>query len=279
MNQANPTAKLKNGNQIPLLGLGTWQSTRNDCIQAVKFALTHGYSHIDTAQAYLNEKNVGKGWKASGRKREDIFITTKIFDLNQGEKRTKKSFAKSLKALQTDYVDLLLIHWPNIKDFDKTVETWQAMIEMQEEGKCRSIGVSNFTIPLIEDLESKTGVLPAVNQVEFHPFLYQKELLTYCQEHQIQLEAYSPLGRGQFFDNEVLTKLAEKYHKSVAQIMLGWGISHKLVVIPKSTHENRILENANIFFEISAEDMEEIDNLNNNTRIIKGFNPPPTWNV
>ena len=277
MNQDIHTATLNNGVKIPLLGLGTWQSTRKDCVQAIKYALNHGYSHIDTAQIYLNEKNVGEGWKASGRKREDIFLTTKIFNNNQGEKRTKRSFKKSLKALQTDYVDLLLIHWPNIRNFDLTVETWQTLIELQSEGFCRAIGVSNFTIPLIEDLQSKTNVVPAVNQVEFHPFLYQKDLLTYCQEHQIQIEAYSPLGRGKFFENETLKKLAEKYQKSAAQIMLAWGVNHNLVVIPKSTHENRILENADIFFELAAEDLAEIDNLNSNTRLIKGFSPPPTW--
>lgn len=271
------SVKLNNDIEIPLLGLGTWQSTNNDCVQAVQYALTHGYTHIDTAQAYFNEKRVGEAWKASNRKREVIFLTTKIFNFNQGEKRTRKSFKKSLKALQTDYVDLLLIHWPDIRNFDRTVETWQTMIALQKEGTCRAIGVSNFTIPLIEDLQAKTGVMPSVNQVEFHPFLYQKDLLAYCQEHQIQIEAYSPLGRGQFFDNDVLNKFAEKYQKSVAQIMLAWGVNHNLVVIPKSTHENRIQQNSEIFFEIAAEDMSEIDRLNNNTRLIKGFNPPPTW--
>lgn len=277
MNKTCKNLSLNNGVEIPQLGLGTWQSTKEECVKAVKFALSLGYAHIDTAQAYFNEKKIGEAWKTSDVNRQDIFITTKIFNFNQGEKRTKRSFLKSLKALQTEYVDLLLIHWPAIKNFRKTIETWKVMIDLQKEGLCRAIGVSNFTIPLIEDLIAQTNVVPAVNQVEFHPFLYQKDLLAYCQEHQIQIEAYSPLGRGQFFDNDILQKIALKYKKSVAQIMLAWGVNHNLVVIPKSTHENRILQNSEIFFDISEEDMTEIDNLHNSTRLIKGFNPPPTW--
>ncbi len=277
MSTTRQTVILNNNIELPIIGLGTWQSTKNACVEAVAFALNHGYSLIDTAQAYNNEKEVGKGWQQSGRQRENLFITTKISNSNQGYDRSKRTFEKSLANLQTDYVDLLLIHWPDIRNFNKTVETWQAMIELQEEGLCRAIGVSNFTIPLLETLKAESDVTPAVNQVEFHPFLYQKSLLTYCRENKIQIEAYSPLTRGKFFSNSVLQRMAQKYNKTPAQIMLAWGVNHQIVVIPKSTHQNRIQENADIFFDIAEEDMAELDGLNRNLRLIKGCWAPPTW--
>lgn len=264
------TTTLNNGVEIPLLGLGTWQSRGNKCEHAVEFALNHGYSMIDTAQNYNNEAQVGRGWKASGRSREDIFITTKISSSNQGFNKSKSSLEDSLGKLQTDYVDLLLIHWPKKRNFSLTVETWKALTEIEEEGLSRSIGVSNFTIPLIEKLLEESDVVPAVNQVEFHTFLYQKDLLEYCQEKGIQLEAYSPIARAKFFDNEQLQKIAEKYNKTAAQVMLAWGINHNVVVIPKSTHEGRIQENSDIFFELEAEDMEKLDNLDRNKRLVDG---------
>lgn len=271
------TLSLNNGVEIPYLGLGTWLSTGGECEKAVTHALNHGYLMIDTAQAYDNERQVGKGWKASGKERENIFITTKIQNANQGFESTKKSFQKSLKALQTDYVDLLLVHWPYIGDFDRSIMTWRAMIEMNEAGLCRSIGVSNFSIPLIEEFVEKTGVVPAVNQVEFHIFLYQKELLDYCREKQIQIEAYSPIARAKFLNEPALTKIAQKYQKSTAQVMLSWCINHDIVVIPKSVHPERIEENAAIFFEIAEEDMKELDGLNSNTRLVRSRWDPPTW--
>lgn len=277
MNKASHKVLLRNDIEMPMVGLGTWQATKDECVKAVAFALNHGYTLIDTAQAYNNEKEVGKGWQASSRKREDIFITTKINNSNQGYARSKRSFEKSLTDLQTDYVDLLLIHWPDIRNFNKTVETWQALVELQEEGLCRAIGVSNFTIPLLEALRAEMDVAPAVNQVEFHPFLFQKSLLAYCREHAIQIEAYSPIARGKFLSNSVLQKMAGKYGKTPAQIMLAWGINHQLVMIPKSTNQNRILENADIFFEITGEDLAELDNLNRNLRLVRGAWSPPTW--
>jgi diketogulonate reductase-like aldo/keto reductase len=269
------TITLNNNVEFPILGLGTWQAIKSACVEAVAFALNHGYSLIDTAQGYNNETEVGKGWQESGRQREDIFITTKINNSNQGYDSSKRSFENSLAHLQTDYVDLLLIHWPDITNFNKTVETWQAMVEMQKEGLCRAIGVSNFTISLLETLKSESDVIPAVNQVEFHPFLYQKSLLTYCRENKIQIEAYSPITRGKFFSNSVLQRMAEKYAKTPAQIMLAWGVNHEIVVIPKSTHQGRIQENADIFFNIDDEDMAELDSLNRDLRLVKGFWEPP----
>jgi diketogulonate reductase-like aldo/keto reductase len=154
MNMPSQTITLNNNVEFPILGLGTWQAIKSACVEAVAFALNHGYSLIDTAQGYNNETEVGKGWQESGRQREDIFITTKINNSNQGYDSSKRSFENSLAHLQTDYVDLLLIHWPDITNFNKTVETWQAMVEMQKEGLCRAIGVSNFTISLLETLKS-----------------------------------------------------------------------------------------------------------------------------
>lgn len=264
------TTTLNNGVEMPILGLGTWQSRGNKCEHAVQFALNNGYMMIDTAQAYSNEAQVGRGWKASGRSRQDIFITTKIRNSNQGFEKTKHSFEKSLENLQTDYVDLLLIHWPKKRNFSRTIETWKALVELEDEGLSKSIGVSNFTIPLLEKLLQETEVVPAVNQVEFHTFLYQKDLLDYCREKEIQVEAYSPLARARFLDNDLFQKIAEKYDKTAAQVMLAWCVNHGLVVIPKSTHEGRIKENSDIFFKLQEEDMQKLDTLDRNERLVDG---------
>lgn len=272
------TITLNDGQKIPYLGLGTWQSRNSDCTQAVSFALNHAYDMVDTAQAYNNESRVGKGWKASGRARESFFLTTKIWNMNQGVKSTKRSFKKSLKKLGTDYVDLLLIHWPNVGNFSRTVETWQAMIELQKEGSVRSIGVSNFTPALIDNLVEQTNVVPAVNQVEFHLFLYQKDLADYCQEMNIQLEAYSPLARGKFLNHPTLQQVSKKHGKSTAQVMLAWLVSHDIVAIPKSVHDQRILENTDIFFELDKVDLDLLDVLNRNERLINPPWAPPSWN-
>ena len=271
------TARLNNGVQIPYLGLGTWQARGKACEQAVEYALTHGYTLIDTAQGYENERQVGNGWKASGKPREKIFITTKIRNSNQGYEKSKRSVEESLADLQTDYIDLLLIHWPEINDFDRTIQTYQAMVDLQEKGYCLSIGISNFTIPLIEKLMHEIDVVPAANQVEFHTFLYQKELLAYCQEKRIQIEAYSPIARAKFLDNETLQRIARKHAQTAAQVMLAWCIHHDLVVIPKSTHEGRIEENADIFFSLDEEDMHALDHLGPETRLVKGVGSPPSW--
>jgi len=276
-NKTTPTTTLKNGIEIPLLGLGTYRALGHDCVEAVKFAINHGYDLIDTAQAYGNEREVGDGWKASGRTREDVFITTKISSGNQGYASTFTSFKTSLVNLQLDYVDLLLIHWPNIRDFDRTIATWQAMTELYEDGLCRSIGVSNFTIPLLDKLITAIDIIPMVNQVEFHPFLYQKELLGYCHRQGIQLEAYTPITRGKFFDHEELQQVAKKYQKTPAQVMLAWSVQHNIVVIPKSVHESHILENADIFFELEAQDMEMLDQVQPQTRLIRSPDAPPSW--
>jgi methylglyoxal/glyoxal reductase len=271
------TVTLNNGTQIPIIGLGTWQAKNDDGTKAVEFALKNGYDHVDTAQIYGNETQVGQGWKNSGRSRSEIFITTKIWNTNQGSKKTIRSFEKSLQRLQTDVMDLCLIHWPKVKYFKQTLETWQALTMLLEEGKCRAIGVSNFSIPLLKKLMAETDLVPAVNQVEFHPFLYQKELLSFCRENGIQIEAYSPLARAKHLDHEDLQNIAEKHSKSPAQIMLAWGLHHDLVILPKSVHEARILENADSFFDLDEEDMKILDAITPRERLIKPLWAPKSW--
>ena len=271
------TVTLNDGAKMPYLGLGTWQSNGRNCEHAVEFALNHGYNLIDTAQLYFNEKCVGKAWKNNGRRRETIFITTKIGDPNQGYKRSIQSLKKSLKNLGTEYVDLLLIHWPNTHHFGRTIETWRALVEQRENGLCRSIGVCNFTIPLIERLVNEIDVIPSVNQVEFHTFLYQKELLKGCQDKRIQLQAYSPIARAKFLDNDKIQQIAKKHDKSPAQVMIAWCIQHGVPVVPKTIHENRILENADVFFELDKVDMKTLDNFEQQVRLIKGISSPPSW--
>lgn len=271
------TVTLNNGVKMPYFGLGTFQAAGDKCAEAVEFALTHDYDAIDTAQAYENEDQVAKGWKASGRERGSFFLTTKVWNVNQGYDSAKSSVEQSLERLQTDYVDLLLVHWPDVEDFTRTRETWRAMIEMQEAGLARSIGVSNFTIPILEDFLSQTDVIPVVNQVEFHTFLYQKDLLDYCSEHQIQMEAYSPLARANYLDDPVLQRIAAAHGKSTAQVMLAWLLHHNIVVIPKSVHLDRVAENADVFFEFSDEEMDALDALNRNERTIHPSWAPPSW--
>ena len=271
------TVTLNDGHEIPCLGLGTWLSKKKDCARAVSFALKNDYNLIDTAQAYNNEAQVGKGWQESGRTRDSFFLTTKIWNWNQGYRSSRRSFEKSLKNLQTDYVDLLLIHWPNVKNFSRTAETWHAMIEMQKEGLARSIGVSNFTPSLLNELIEQSDVMPAVNQVEFHTFLYQKELAEFCRERGIVLEAYSPLARGEHLDDPTLQQIAQKHGKSTAQVMLAWLVQHDIVTIPKSVHEKRILENADVFFGLDEADMQLLDTLNRGERQLNPPWAPPSW--
>jgi diketogulonate reductase-like aldo/keto reductase len=260
------TVKLNNNVRMPILGLGVYQSPPGRVTQnAVKFALSVGYRHVDTARIYGNEADVGQAVHQSGIAREDLFVTTKLWNSDQGNDSTLRACEASLKRLGMDYLDLYLIHFP-VPETRK--ESWKAMGTLLGNGKCRAIGVSNFTIPHLEDLLKTQEVIPAVNQVEFHPFLYQKELLEYCQRKGIQVEAYSPLARGERFKHPGITALATKYSKTPAQLMLRWGLQHGLVVIPKSTGEERIRENSQVFnFEISSEDMKSLDSLNEDLRL------------
>ncbi|OLD55221.1 glyoxal reductase [archaeon 13_1_40CM_2_52_13] len=260
------TVKLNNNVQMPILGLGVYQTPPGRVTQnSVKFALKLGYRHVDTARIYGNEADVGEAVRESGILREDLFVTTKLWNSDQGYDSTLRACEASLKRLGLDYVDLYLVHFP-VPDVRK--ESWRAMETLFKKGRCRAIGVSNFTIRHLEELTEESDVIPSVNQVEFHPFLYQKELLDYCQGKRIQVEAYSPLARGERFKQPRILSLAKKYSKTPAQLMIRWGIQHGVVVIPKSTREERIRENSQVFdFDISDDDMMSLDSLNEDLRL------------
>jgi diketogulonate reductase-like aldo/keto reductase len=257
---------LNNGLKMPWLGFGVFKlSDGQEVERAVRYALEIGYRSIDTAAVYKNERGVGKAIRESGIPREDVFLTTKVWNEDQRKKRTLAAFEESLKRLEVEYVDLYLVHWP-VKG--RYQETWQVMEEIYQSGRAKAIGVSNFQIHHLEDILRNSHTVPSVNQVEFHPFLVQPELLRFCQSHQIQVEAWSPLMQGRIVTEQAIQKLAEKYQKTPAQITLRWDLQHKVVTIPKSTHSNRIAENARIFdFELSQADMNVLDALDEEKRI------------
>ncbi|MDR2039199.1 MAG: aldo/keto reductase [Bacteroidales bacterium] len=259
------TITLNNGIKMPMLGFGTFKVPDGETtIQSVKTALNLGYRHIDTAAVYQNERGVGEGIRQSGLDRKDIFLTSKLWNSDQGYDSTLKAFDATLQRLGFDYLDLYLIHWP--KPLNK--ETWRAMEKLYKEKRIRSIGVSNFHIHHLEDLLSDCEIKPMVNQIEFHPRLVQPSLLDFCRKQQIQFEAWSPLMQGKIFSIPLLKELAQKYQKSVSQIVLRWDIQMGVVTIPKSTHTERIKENMEIFdFEISQEDMDAISQLDQNERV------------
>jgi len=267
INNINDSAVLRNGVKMPWLGLGVWQAKNGEeVINAVKWAIEAGYRSIDTAAAYGNEEGVGKAIKESGIAREEIFVTTKLWNADQGYESALKAFEKSRKLLGLEYVDLYLIHWP-VKG--KYVDSWKALIKLYNDGLVRAIGVSNFHIHHLEDVINETGVVPMVNQVELHPWLTQKPLLEFCKANKIQVEAYSPLMRGYFREIPLLAGIGEKYGKTAAQVVLRWDLQNEIVVIPKSVKQHRIVENAGIFdFELTAEDMEKIDALNRDHRFL-----------
>lgn len=260
---------LHDGVKMPWLGLGVYKTQEGEeVIQSVKSAIHAGYRSIDTAAIYGNEQGVGQAIKECGVPREELFITTKVWNEDQGYESTLQAFETSRQKLGLDMLDLYLIHWPGK---DKYKETWKALIHLQKEGLVRSIGVSNFQIRHLRDIIEDSGVVPVVNQVELHPLNNQKELLQYARENHIVLEAWSPLMQGNL-DQPVIADLAKKYGKTAAQIVLRWDLQNGVIVIPKSVKEHRIRENANIFdFELSAEDMAAIDALNENKR----FGPNP----
>jgi methylglyoxal/glyoxal reductase len=257
------SAKLNNGVEIPYLGLGVYQSPPGEItLRAVRYALKIGYRQIDTAELYGNEKDVGRALRESGIRREDVFITTKVWNSHQGYDSTLYACEGSLGRLGLSYLDLYLIHWPVQGLGD---ETWRAMIKLLHQGKARAIGVSNYSIRELNELLEKSDIVPAVNQVEFHPFLYQEELLRSCKNNNIQLEAYSPLTRGKRLNHPKILELAKKYNKTPAQVLIRWSLQHNVIVIPKSIHEARIKENSQVFdFQLEPKDMKLLDSLNEN---------------
>ena len=262
--------RLNDGNQMPILGLGVWQvAPGKETRRAVGFALEIGYRLIDTAKLYGNERDVGAAVRESGIPREEIFVTTKLWNDDHGYEPALRAFERSRQELGLDYVDLYLIHWPVPR---LRQESWKAILRLREQGLVRSIGVSNYTIRHLQELLPATPIPPSVNQVEFHPFLYQRELLEFCQSRGIQVEAYSPLARGRRMKDPVTVEMAARYARTPAQVMIRWSIQHGLVVIPKSVRPERIRENATVFdFELTPKDMERLDALDEGSHV--AWNP------
>ncbi|WP_116190104.1 aldo/keto reductase [Paenibacillus taihuensis] len=259
---------------MPWLGLGVWQGKPEDgphVEAAVRTAIAAGYRSIDTASAYLNEGGVGRAVRESGVPREEIFVTTKVANPDHGYDKTLQAVDRSISELGLDYVDLFLIHWPvSIKASFQ--DTWRALEKVYAEGKVRAIGVSNFQIRHLETLLAECEVVPAVNQVEYHPRLTQVELHQYCKSKGIQLEAWSPLMYGRLLDEPVLLEMSERYGRTPAQLVLRWDLQNGVVTIPKSANPKRIYENADLFgFELSADDIERLNVLNRNER--SGMDP------
>jgi diketogulonate reductase-like aldo/keto reductase len=260
------TVRLNNGIEIPWVGFGVFQTPPGEVTyRSVSMALKAGYRAIDTASYYENEADVGAAIRDGSVSREEVFITTKVWNDEQGYDGTLKAFQSSRKRLGFDTVDLYLVHWPVRGKFK---ETYRALEKLYSDGQVRAIGVSNFLVHHLQELMEESEVKPVINQVEFHPFLLQRNLLEFCRENDIQLEAWSPLTRARFFDNPVIQEASKKYGKSPAQILLRWDLQHQVVTLPRSTREDHIRENAQIFdFELSKEDMAKLDGLDSETRI------------
>lgn len=258
------TVQLNNGVRMPVLGLGLWKAPGGQAQKAVLHAFAAGYRLIDTAMIYGNEADVGRAFVASGLSREDVFITTKLWKEHHGFERATRAFERSLKNLGMDYADLYLVHWPGGGD---RKGSWKALENIYEEGRCRAIGVSNYTMDHLDELLSLCRHQPAVNQVELNPFLNQKDLLGYCADKGIQIEAYGPLTHAAKLHDPRLLTMAARYARSPAQLLIRWGLQHGLVEIPKSVNRERIVENADVFsFAIHKEDMEVLDGMDEGLR-------------
>jgi diketogulonate reductase-like aldo/keto reductase len=255
-----PSLALNTGAKIPQVGLGVWQSPKGETTQeAVRTALRLGYGHVDTARIYGNERDVGEGVKTSGVARADVFVTTKLWNEDQGYDSALRAFDESLDRLGLDYVDLYLIHWPVA---GKRLESWRALEKLFADKRARAIGVSNYLVPHLEELLGKAKVPPAVNQIEVHPFLQHRDTRAFSAEHGIVVEAYSPLTHAKRIDDPVITDVARRVKRSNAQVLLRWGIQGGMVVLPKSVNEARIAENAKVFdFELDADAMKKLDAL------------------
>lgn len=268
MKTITDTFQLHNGVSIPCVGYGTYLIPNEETYVAVREAIKAGYRHIDTAAFYQNEAGVGKTIRESGIPREDLFVTSKVWNSDRGYERTKAAFARTMDALGLDYIDLYLIHWPaNEKQFGTSAksinaETWRALEELYSEGKIKAIGLSNFLPHHIEALMETAKIKPMINQIEFHPGWAQLEVLEYCKEHDIVVEAWSPLGRKEALNNEVINEIARKYNKQAAQICLRWVLQHNVLPLPKSSTPSRMVANTQLFdFELTSEEMKRIDGL------------------
>lgn len=268
--------KLNNGIEMPVLGFGVYQiEDAQQCEQSVHEAIQAGYRSIDTAAAYMNEEAVGRAIKKSGVPREEFFITTKLWIQDAGYENAKKAFEKSMKNLQLDYLDLYLIHQP----FNDYYGSWRAMEELYKEGKIKAIGVSNFYPDRLMDLIINNEIVPAVNQIEAHPFHQQVETQKFLHDNKVQIESWGPFaeGKNDIFKNETLAVIANKYNKTVAQVILRWLIQRDVIVIPKSVHKERIMENFNVFdFSLSSEDMKTIRTLDTGKSVFLDHRDPET---
>jgi diketogulonate reductase-like aldo/keto reductase len=264
------TVKLNNGVEMPYFGLGTWQSNEGPEVKnAVHYALDAGYRLIDTATLYQNEKSIGEAIKEHGIAREELFITTKVWNDDQGFEKALKAYDRSLELLGVETIDLYLIHWPVT---GKYIETWKALETIYKEGRVRAIGISNFMPVHLDKLLSEVEIMPAVNQMEFHPYLIQQELVDLCAENNIIYQAWSPIMQGMVFDIPLLKQIGKKYWKNAAQIVLRWDLQRGVPTIPKSTNQARIISNAEIFdFELTTEEVAQINALDKNHRL--GYDP------
>lgn len=264
-----PQVILNDGNTIPQLGLGVWQTKDGaEVTNALHAAIDSGYRLIDTAAIYGNEKGVGEAIKSASVPREELFITTKLWNADQGYKTALKAFDASLERLGLDYVDLYLIHWP-VPALDKYIETWKAFEEIKASGRAKSIGVCNFPVQHLERLISETTITPAVNQIELHPRLQQRDLRDFCAQHDIHIESWSPIGGtgGDLLNDPTLQIIADKHKRTPAQVVIRWHLQLGLIVIPKSVHTERIKQNIDVFdFELDNDDMAKISALNTDTR-------------
>lgn len=261
--------RLNSGIEIPVLGLGVFQSPPGAVTrQAVTWALEAGYRHIDTAAMYGNEKDVGEAVRASGLAREDVFVTTKLWHTDHGFEPAQRAAHRSLEQLNLGPIDLYLIHWPRANSPEDRHASWRALEQLQKEGLTRAIGVSNYTVRHLEELAARSDVVPAVDQVEFHPFVFDPELLAYCERRGIRLEAWSPLTRGRRLDDPTLVAIARAHERTPAQVLIRWGLDHGLIELPKSVHRDRIVENSEVFdFRLDAGEVARLDGQRDGHRV------------